>query len=107
MHHFYLQPSIPVCEAAQSNNLAPRIGVYDNNQFFIFAENSVLCKTDNFPHAVFLMFSSYYTFYLEYPHPVKGVFWFMQDYIFSYPDSCNRSASYLATTSDIKHCLKD
>ena len=63
-----------------------------------------ICKTNNFAHAVFLMFSSY-TFYLEYPPPVKALFWFLQDYIFSYSDSSNQSPSYLATVSDIKHCL--
>ena len=57
---FYLQESIPVDEAAQSSNLAPRIGIYGNNQFYIFIENSFFCKTDDFSHAVFLMFSSFY-----------------------------------------------
>lgn len=82
MDFFCLQASVPVCEAAHSNKPAPRIGVYDN-QLFIFVEDTVLCTTNNFADAVFLMFSSYYTFYVEYPTPVKAVFWFMQDYIYT------------------------
>ena len=74
-----------MCEAAHSNKPTPRIGAYDN-QLFIFIEDAVLCSTNNLTDAIFLMFSSYYTFYVEYPPPVKAEFWFIQDYIYCYPD---------------------
>ena len=99
--------STPV-EGARSGIPTPRIGAYiheDVKQFFIFIEGEVLCEVTSISQAIFLMFSSFYVFYLEYPKPVKNVLFFLQDYIFSYPDSLSRSATYLAIASDIKHNL--
>jgi len=73
--------------------------------FFIFVEGDVLCKVPTLPHAIFLMFTVYYVFHLEYPPQSKTILWFLQDYIFSYPDSTGRTATYLAVTSDIKRNL--
>ena len=106
--HQYLmlvvQISMPVEEVSSDPELpAPRIGAYlnDTKQFFLFVENNILCQVSAVSHALFLLFSSYYVFYLEYPNPVKNVMYF-QDYVFNYPDSYSRSASYLAVASDIK-----
>ena len=41
----------------------------------------------------------------KYPSQVKGIFYFLQDFIVCHPDSHDRSGTYLATTSDIKHNL--
>ena len=86
---------------------APRIGAYlhDTRQFFIFIDGQVLCQVPTFCQALFLLFSSFYIFYLEYPKQVRNVLYFLQDYIFSYPDSVSRPASYLAIASDIKRNL--
>lgn len=102
---WYVQASTPV-EKAKSETPSPRIGVYLHGvkQFFVFVEGEVLFEVSTLSHAIFLMFSSFYVFYLEYPKPVKNVLFF-QDYIFSYPDSLSRSASYLAMASDIKKHL--
>ena len=103
-----MQVSLSVSEAAksQTDNYAPRIGAYlgvgEVGQYFIFVEDEVLFKVSTLPHAIFFMFSSYYVFHLEYPPQVKNILWFLQDYIFSYPDSTGRNATYLAVTSDLK-----
>ena len=76
-----------------------------NAEYFIFVEGNVLCNTTRFTDALFLMFASYYIFNLKYPSQVKNVLSFIQDYIFGYPDSCGRSATYVATVSDIKSNL--
>ena len=104
----YVQASTTVNEAAQqSQSATPRIGAFlgENDQYFIFIEGNVLCKVSKFPDALFLMFSAFYIFYLEYPTPVKNVMFFLQDYIYMYPDSSNRNATYLSVASDIKRNL--
>ncbi|XP_065905225.1 uncharacterized protein [Dysidea avara] len=94
---------------SQTSYAAPRIGGYlgvgPDDQFFVFVENMTLCQCSTLPDAIFLTFSAYYSFYLEYSTQTKSFMWFLQDYIFSYPDSTDRSASYLAVTSDIKRNL--
>ncbi|XP_065902672.1 uncharacterized protein [Dysidea avara] len=105
------QISTKVEDAAKSQTsyAAPRIGGYlgvgPDDQFFVFVENMTLCQCSTLPDAIFLTFSAYYSFYLEYSTQTKSFMWFLQDYIFSYPDNTDRSASYLAVTSDIKRNL--
>lgn len=102
------QVNVSVSEAAksESDNHAPRIGAYPGvgefGQFFIFVEDEVLFKVFTLPDAIFFMFASYYVFHLEYPPQIKNVLRFLQDYIFSYPDSTGRNATYLVVTSDLK-----
>ena len=75
-------------------------------QCFILIEQKVVCQVPSFQYAVFVMFSAYYTFCLEYPEPVKNALLFFQDYVLSFPDGLCRPATYLATSSDIrKHTL--
>ena len=72
----YVQVSTTVNEAAQqSQSATPRIGAFlsENDQYFIFIEGNVLCQVSKFPDALFLMFSAFYKFCLEYPTPVKNV----------------------------------
>lgn len=40
-------------------------------QYFIIIERSVLCQVPTFQFALFLAFSSYYVFHLEYPKAIK------------------------------------
>ena len=76
-------------------------------QYFIIIEHRVLCQVPTFQHALFITFSAFYVFHLQYPKVVKNVYLFLQDYILSFPDSMRRPASYLATASDIKKlCLE-
>ena len=88
-----VQVSMPVEEVSSDPELpAPRIGAYlsDTKLFFLFVENNILCQVSAVSHALFLLFSSYYVFYLEYPNPCSEEchVYFLQDYVFNYPDSC-------------------
>ena len=95
-----------------NEKISPRIAAFVGEeaiQYFIIIERSVLCQVPSFQFALYLTFSSYYVFHLEYPKAIKNVMFFLQDYILSYPDSLRRPATYLATASDIKklansHC---
>lgn len=60
-------------------------------------EESVLCEVSSLQLALFLMFCAYYVFNFEYPKKALEIFYFLQDYILSYPDS------YISVDSDIKH----
>ena len=103
----YTQFTTEVTEARQELP-TPQITAFmdeSNAQYFIFVEGNILCKTTRFTDSLFLMFASYYIFNLKYPSQVKNVLYFFQDYIFGYPDSCGRNATYLATVSDIKSNL--
>lgn len=83
----------------------PRVAAFvrdESIQYFIVVEQTVLCQVRSLQYALFLAFSSYYVFHLEYPKPIKNVMFFFQDYILSYPNSLRRPATYLATASDIK-----
>ncbi len=71
-------------------------------QFFVLVEQKVLCQVPSFQFALFILFSAYYAFHLQYPRSIKNVMFFLQDYVLAYPDSMHRPATYLATASDIK-----
>jgi len=94
---------------SQPSYVAPCIGAYRgigvDNKYFIFVENLVLCQCSSVHDAVFFMFTAYYSFYLDYSPQTRNFMWFLQDYIFSYPDSTERTASYLVATTDMKRNL--
>ena len=93
-----------VCKETPTRN-APRIAAFigeESQQYFVLIEQNVLCQVSSFQFAIFVMFSAYYAFHLEYPKPVKNVLHFFQDYVLSFPDGQRRTATYLATSSDIK-----
>ena len=71
-------------------------------QFFVIAENEILGEYPCFQDALFFGFAAYYVFHVEYPSQAKNILYFFQDFVVRYPDSHNRSGTYLATTSDIK-----
>ena len=84
---------------------APRIAAFvgeERTQYYIIVEGNVYCEVPSFQFALFVMFSSFYVFHLEYPKVVQSVLYFLQDYILAYPDCCGRPFVYLGTASDIK-----
>lgn len=88
---------------------SPRIAVFRRTtgspQYFILCEQRTLCDVPDLKAALFYMFSSYYIFNLEYPKVALSFFYFLQDYVLSYPDSLKRPSTYLAILSDIKRNL--
>ena len=93
-----------VCKEAPMRN-SPRIAAFigeETKQYFVLVEQDVLCQVPSVHLALFIAFSAYYVFHLEYPKQLKSVMYFIQDYVLAYPDSLRRPASYLATASDIK-----
>ena len=73
----------------------------ESRQYFIIIEQAILCQVPTFFQALYILFCSYYAFHLHYPPQLQSVFFFLQDYILVYPDSVNRSSSYLAIATDI------
>lgn len=93
-----------VCKEPPCRN-SPRIAAFlgeESQQYFVLLEQKVLCQLPSLQFAVFIMFSAYYAFHLDYPKPVKNVMLFLQDYVLSFPDGGRRPATYLATAADIK-----
>ena len=93
-----------VCRETPLRN-SPRIEAFVGDeaiQYFVLVEQCVLCQVPSFQYALFITFSAYYIFHLEYPKAVKNAMFFFQDYVLAYPDSQRRPATYLATASDIK-----
>ena len=58
-------------------------------------------KIANECYALFLMFSAYYVFNLDY-HKQRRMYSFFQDYILGYPDSFKRPSPYITVVSDNK-----
>lgn len=76
-------------------------------EYFIICEQKVFCKVLSLKMALFIVFSCYYCFNLEYPGAAKWIFVFFQDYILEQPDHTKKSATYLSITSDIKRKFVD
>lgn len=94
--------------AKKSKKSQPRIVALvgdETTQYFVSCESQVLCKVLTLNIAIFTAFACYYCFNLMYPSAAKNFFYFMQDYVLCHPDSTKKSASYLATVSDIKRCM--
>ena len=93
-----------VCKETPTRN-ALKIAVFigeEPQQYFLLIEQNILCQVPSFQLAVFIMFSAYYAFHLEYAGLVKNVLLFFQDYVPSFTDGQCRTATYLATLSHIK-----
>ena len=87
---------------------APRIAAFTGEeavQYFVLVEQAILCQVPTFQFALFISFSSYYVFHLEYPRQIKNMLFFIQDYVLGYPDSYKRPGTYLAIASDIKKLM--
>ena len=74
---------------------APRIAVV-GDQYFIIVEQLVVSKVDCFVDALFVMSCCYYVFNLQYPKNIKNVMYFLQDHIFSHPDSLTRPPTFIS-----------
>lgn len=88
----------------------PRIAALkgeENTMYIIVCEEMLLTKVSSLKLAIFCLVAFYYCFNLEYPQPLKNVFYFLQDYILGQPDSSKKSANYLAIVSDIKRNVPD
>ena len=55
--------------------------------------------------ALFVTFSLYYIFNMEYPDKAKWLYFLFQDYILEQPDRSTKNATYLSVTSDIKRTM--
>ena len=69
-------------------------------EYFIICEEKVLCKVNSLENALFVTFSAYFCFNLEYP--VNYRVYFIQDYVLNHPDSVKKSALYISSCS-IRH----
>ena len=95
------------CSSKPHRN-SPRVAVFvreGSRQYFVICEQRVLCEVPSLPLALFVTFSAYYVFNLDYPKQAKPVFFFFQDYVMGFPDSFKRPSTYIAVASDIKRCL--
>ena len=102
-HFRLLNPPEHVCKEVPLRN-SPRIAAFigeESQQYLILLEQRVLCQLPSFQLAVFIVFSTYYCFHLEYP--VRNVMLFFQDYKLSFPDGLRRPATYLAMGLDINY----
>ena len=54
--------------------------------YVVVYEQKEFCRVSTQQLALFVTFSLYYIFNLEYPDDAKGVFLFLQDYILEQPD---------------------
>ena len=82
-------------------HIVATIGAEDT-QYYIVCEQQIICKVTTLPLALFITFSTFYCFNLEYPPKAKSIFYFFQDYICEIPDNTKRSGNYHAIASDIR-----
>ena len=59
---------------------SPRIAAFvgeETKQYFVLLEQRVLCQVPSIQLALFITFSSYYIFHLDYPNQLKNVMYFL------------------------------
>lgn len=93
--------------AAIPDRNAPWIGQFaadDGNEcFFVFIEQRVLCTVNSFSMALFIWFSLFYVFNLEYVSSLRDICLFFQEFVFGLPDNTSKKTStYLTITTDIQ-----
>ena len=70
---------------------APWIGEFSaedgNLMYFIFVEQKVLCSVNSFVKSLFIWFSLFYIFNLEYGKNTKDVCLFFQEFVFGLPET--------------------
>ena len=76
-------------------------------EYLLFVNKKFFAKFPSLKMVLFIVFSCYYCFNLEYPEAAKWIFVFFQDYILEQPDNTKKSATYLSITSDIKRKFVD
>lgn len=71
--------------------------------YFLYVEQFPLCSTCSFTKALYLWFSFYYIFNLEYAKILKDLCLFFQEFIFGLPDNCiKKTSTYLSVSTDIQ-----
>ena len=78
---------------------APRI-IFFPGKYYLVVENNVIFEANDCVKALFLCFSMYYVFNLEYSKPVKEFLIFIQECVLGLPDKSKKGSTYLAITSD-------
>ena len=88
---------------------APWIGEFNVNDgdpvYFIFVEQKVLCTVNSFVKSLFVWFSLFYVFNLEYDKNTKDLCLFFQEFVFGLPGTGNsgkKSSTYTSVTTDIQ-----
>ncbi len=71
--------------------------------YFIFIEQSVVCSTKSFTKALFLWFSFYYIFNLEYEKNSRDLCLFFQEFVFGLPDHlCKKSSTCISVSTAVE-----
>ena len=96
MYHYQCPVPLQVAESPEnvsqrSGKNSPRVAAFvvdesihaafvvdESIQYFILVEQTVLCQNCSLQCALFLTFSSYYVFHLEYPKPIRNVMFFFK-----------------------------
>lgn len=85
---------------------APWIGEFSVEDgeaaYFVFVEQKVFCSVNSFTKSLFIWFSVFYVFNLEYDKNAKDVCLFFQEFVFGLP--CNlfrKTSTYMSVTTDI------
>ncbi len=73
--------------------------------YFIYIEQRILFTVNTFTRAIFMWFSLFYVFNLEYQKNTRDMCLFFQEFIFGLPDNmCKKSSTYLSVSTDILSC---
>ena len=72
------------------------------SSYFLFMEQAVVCSVQSFTKVLFLWFALHYIFNLEYDKIVGEVGMFFQEFVFGLPCPAKKTATYLATSTDIQ-----
>ncbi len=97
----------PEIVASSEGKNTPWIGEFSAEDgditFFVFVEQSVFCTVTSFSKAIFVWFSLFYVFNLEYGKAVHDICIFFQEFVFGLPDNVSiKNGTYLSVTTDIQ-----
>ncbi len=97
----------PELVASKQGKNAPWIGQFCAEDgavtFFVFVEQSVFCTVTTLSKAIFIWFSLFYVFNLEYSKAVHDLCIFFQEFVFGLPHSVSgKTSTYLSITTDIQ-----
>lgn len=94
---------------AEPTRIAPWIGEFmvddGDSTYFIFVEQKVFCTVNSFVKSLFVWFSLFYVFNLEYGKNAREVCLFFQEFVFGLPatgSGCKKSSTYMSVTTDIQ-----
>ena len=83
---------------------SPKLGRFlgeEHVSYYIFVEGRVLCSCNSFAKAFFVWFCSHYIFNLAYHKYYHDAALFIQEFVFSLPDTNKKSANYLTVATEI------